>query len=202
LTGKDAIKYALSKKYDLIYLDLGLPDLDGKEVAQNIRSNITSQNQHTPIIALTAHADEKIRQECLAVQINKVLLKPLLEEDFRRNIAEFLNHTQSLPVIDLLLWQKRNGDNEQLAKETQQIIFQELFDVKSKTLMALQKKDYLTFSNLILQFYNELLYCGLPALEAATATALLVQAIQEKHADQIQLLHKSFCLEIDRVLKK
>lgn len=199
-TGESAIKYSLTKKYDLIYLDLGLPDMNGKEVAKGVRSNAASPNQTTPIIALTAHADEKVKQECATVQINKVLLKPLLEEDFRKNIAEFLSHTQSLPVLDLLLWQKRSGDDELLAKETQQIIFQELPELKSKTSIALQEKDYAAFNALIQECYHELLYCGLPALESATA--LLVQAIQEKHTDQLQNLHQNFCHEIDRVLKK
>lgn len=199
-TGLKAIEKTLLKKYDLIYLDLGLPDLQGVEVAKNIRNDSYSANQHTPIIALTAHADEGIRKECKAAQINKLFLKPLLEDDFRRNVAEFITHQQPIPIIDWSLWEKRSGNNPQLAKETQQIIFKELPQIKNKTGIAFKKKNRAEFNHLIHQCYGELVYCGLPALESVTAQ--LLKAIQEKQQDQIESLYQNFCLEIERVFKK
>ncbi|MFA6037436.1 MAG: ATP-binding protein [Legionellales bacterium] len=195
-TGKQAIHNSLLKKYDLIYLDLGLPDMDGKEVAKFIRQDAQSPNQYTPIIALTAHADESIRRECAALNIDKVLLKPLMEEDFRKHLMEFLSHQQLLPIIDDMLWMKRCDNNIQLVHEARSIMLHELPLLKNNAIAALNKKNQIQFNQFIKQCDSELLYCGLPALEASTA--LLVIAIQENKQEEIKKLHEAFCLEIDR----
>jgi signal transduction histidine kinase/CheY-like chemotaxis protein len=195
-TGKQALHNTLLKKYDLIYLDLGLPDMSGKDVAKFIRQDAHSPNQQTAIIALTAHADEKIRKECLALKINEILLKPLLEEDFKKNLLEFLGQQQRLPIIDELLWVKRSGNDVQLAKETQHMMLEQLLEIKDNTTAALKEKNKTRFQQLIQQCESALLYCGLPLLEATTA--LLQIAIQENKQEEVKILHQTFCNEIDR----
>ncbi len=75
--GKSALKYVEQYVYDAIFLDIGLPDISGIEVAKKIRNGESSQNKQTPIIALTAHVDSKNKEECLKAGIDTVLSKPL-----------------------------------------------------------------------------------------------------------------------------
>jgi two-component system, OmpR family, aerobic respiration control sensor histidine kinase ArcB len=73
--GKEAINLIDKFYYDLILMDIGLPDMDGYKVTQHIRTcNIT-----TPIIAITAHSEDKERKKCLEVGMNEMITKPLTQ---------------------------------------------------------------------------------------------------------------------------
>jgi len=66
--------------FDLIYLDLSLPDGDGTDLGRAIREHKTNHNSATPIIALTAHRDKEIEDLCLETGMQSVLEKPLDSE--------------------------------------------------------------------------------------------------------------------------
>jgi len=61
--------------YDLIFLDIGLPDLNGIEVAKKLRRY--PNHIHTPILALTAHVDAVTKKNCLEAGVVRVLHKPV-----------------------------------------------------------------------------------------------------------------------------
>lgn len=75
--GKQALLEAKSGKIDLIFLDIGLPDINGIDVAKQIRR---CQNSLTPIIAVTAHLDADQKDKCLQVGMNSFLQKPISQE--------------------------------------------------------------------------------------------------------------------------
>jgi DNA-binding response OmpR family regulator len=73
-----ALCYFEKHYYDLIILDIGLPDISGFEVARRIRASEALQNkQPVPIIALTAHLDHKNNSDFLEAGIQTVISKPL-----------------------------------------------------------------------------------------------------------------------------
>ena len=75
--GEVALFEVKDKKYDLVFMDIGLPDISGIEVAKIIRALPDLEKSNTPIIALTGHAgDPEQQQACFDVGINKVLSKP------------------------------------------------------------------------------------------------------------------------------
>jgi CheY-like chemotaxis protein len=78
-TGNQAVELAEKKQYDLLFMDIGLPDIDGYEATKRIRLNETNRN-HVPIVALTAHASEENKKYCIDIGMNAVLIKPLLQE--------------------------------------------------------------------------------------------------------------------------
>lgn len=80
-TGTQALSL-MDKKFDLIIMDVGLPDMDGITLAGHVRS-VESVNQHTPIVALTAHVMETDKEKCLAVGMNDFLKKPLFKKDLK-----------------------------------------------------------------------------------------------------------------------
>jgi CheY-like chemotaxis protein len=78
------------KRFDLILMDIGLPDGTGDQVALKIRQDATNPNQATPIIAETSHASEEFMPNWRECGINKIYMKPFLEEHFLQVMEEFV----------------------------------------------------------------------------------------------------------------
>ncbi len=89
LNGEMAIQKVKNKAYDLIFMDIGLPDLSGYEVTKQIRLNEVATEKPVPIIALTAHIADKDRERCKEVGMNKILIKPMLNENALDILHEF-----------------------------------------------------------------------------------------------------------------
>ncbi|MDT8368048.1 MAG: response regulator [Longimicrobiales bacterium] len=78
-TGRDAVAGLESDDPDLILLDISLPEMDGTEVLDWIRSSEILKD--TPVIALTAHAMTGDREKYLAAGFNDYVTKPIVDED-------------------------------------------------------------------------------------------------------------------------
>ncbi len=72
--GKQALKALEQKPYDIILMDMELPELNGYETTQYIRQQL---KMDIPIIAMTAHAMAGEREKCLSIGMNDYLSKPL-----------------------------------------------------------------------------------------------------------------------------
>lgn len=88
-TGAEALELASKNKYNLIFMDLGLGDIDGLTVTEHIR-NTEGKNQHTPIIALTAHAEEEIKNRCFQVGMNDFSNKPITQETAQAMLNKYV----------------------------------------------------------------------------------------------------------------
>jgi CheY-like chemotaxis protein len=75
-TGRDAVQKWQTGNFDLILMDLQMPDMDGLEATREIRRQEAGKGKRVGIIGLTAHANPVIRQECLDAGMNDVLVKP------------------------------------------------------------------------------------------------------------------------------
>jgi CheY-like chemotaxis protein len=62
---------------DLIFMDISMPEMDGKEATRLIRAAEASKGRHTPIVALTAHALSGDDEAILAAGLDHYLTKPL-----------------------------------------------------------------------------------------------------------------------------
>ncbi len=78
--GKDALNFTQHKAYDLILMDLLMPELNGLETTVCIR-NANSLNQHTPIIAITATDSKAQKKRALEAGMNDFLVKPFNPDD-------------------------------------------------------------------------------------------------------------------------
>ncbi|MFW5836587.1 MAG: PAS domain S-box protein [Desulfovibrionaceae bacterium] len=77
-TASGALEALQAERYDLVFMDIQLPDLDGMEVARRIRSDpALAANASTPIIALTAYALAGDRERFLEAGMDGYLAKPL-----------------------------------------------------------------------------------------------------------------------------
>ena len=74
--GRIAVETFESYRPDIVFMDISMPEMDGKEAARAIRA-LEGQGAHVPIIALTAHAMEGDAEAILAAGIDQYLTKPL-----------------------------------------------------------------------------------------------------------------------------
>ncbi len=74
-TGLEGLAQARSQRPDLILLDMGLPDMDGWDVAQHLKSD--PETMTVPVVALTAHAMAGDREKCLRVGCDDYMAKPI-----------------------------------------------------------------------------------------------------------------------------
>ena len=75
--GEEAVELYKSYKPDLIFMDISMPKMDGKDATRAIRALESISQTHTPIVALTAHAMSGDEAEILAAGLDKYLTKPL-----------------------------------------------------------------------------------------------------------------------------
>ncbi|KTD63506.1 response regulator [Legionella shakespearei] len=89
-TGKKAVELWKHNQYQLILMDIGLPDMDGYEVTHQIRLQELIKKSHCPIIALTAHAGDENKKRCIDAGMNAVLTKPLTAKSCTDMLEAFI----------------------------------------------------------------------------------------------------------------
>lgn len=87
--GAEAVAAAESDRFDVVLMDLELPDMDGFAATEAIRSRRAA----VPVIALTAHDDEETRARCHAAGMAAHLAKPVRPDQLAAAIAGALGHT-------------------------------------------------------------------------------------------------------------
>jgi len=92
--GREAIAALRQTPYDVVLMDIQMPEMDGYEATRTIRAMPSTLPQPW-IIAMTAHSQVEDRQHCLQVGMNDYLSKPILPKDLT---AALHRYNQSLPV--------------------------------------------------------------------------------------------------------
>lgn len=88
-TGAQALDLINHKHYDLVLMDIGLPDTDGLKLTKEIRSH-KGDNQTVPIVALTTHEDEGYQGEAISVGMNSYMMKPLTTEKCQQALRQYV----------------------------------------------------------------------------------------------------------------
>jgi signal transduction histidine kinase/ActR/RegA family two-component response regulator len=86
-SGPDALEQLKQAQFDLVLMDMVMPDMDGMQATQAIRHSFAAPVSHIPIIALTASANPVDHDRCLASGMNDVLQKPLDEQQLIAKIS-------------------------------------------------------------------------------------------------------------------
>ncbi|MCD8494123.1 MAG: response regulator [Alphaproteobacteria bacterium] len=82
VNGAEALEMAKKSEYDLIFMDCQMPEMDGFEATQKIRTfEKTNKRKSVPIVALTADAMIGDKEKCLAAGMNDYINKPFKESD-------------------------------------------------------------------------------------------------------------------------
>jgi CheY-like chemotaxis protein/HPt (histidine-containing phosphotransfer) domain-containing protein len=95
--GQEAVKQFQNSRFDLIFMDMQMPVLDGYGAVQQIRTIEKDQNSvRTPIIAMTAYAMQGDREKCLAGDMDAYLSKPARPQEILATLQQLVpgNSTQ------------------------------------------------------------------------------------------------------------
>ncbi|PHR29915.1 MAG: hypothetical protein COA36_03440 [Desulfotalea sp.] len=88
--GVEAIKKNEDEKFDLLLMDIQMPNLNGYETTQIIRENEKDNGHHIPIIAMTAYAVKGDKEKCLAAGMDGYVSKPIRPEHLYSEIDKVL----------------------------------------------------------------------------------------------------------------
>jgi CheY-like chemotaxis protein/HPt (histidine-containing phosphotransfer) domain-containing protein len=101
--GRKALDALDKKNYDLVFMDVMMPEMDGLEATRNIRerqknpADYPNYGERIIIVAMTAHAMQSDREKCLAAGMDDYLAKPIRPVDIR-NIIEKWSPSVKAPV--------------------------------------------------------------------------------------------------------
>ena len=91
--GREAFEMTISKKPNLIIMDIQMPEMSGIEATMSIRNFEAGKGSRIPIIALTAGAVKGERERCLEAGMDDFLTKPLEKKLLLRILGNFLNNS-------------------------------------------------------------------------------------------------------------
>ncbi|MBB71302.1 MAG: hypothetical protein CMF50_02760 [Legionellales bacterium] len=197
--GQMALEFTTEKAYDMIFMDIGLPDMDGLEVTKRIRAY-----HQMPIVALTAQG-ELSQDSCQDVGIIEIIEKPLDKAKAQKTLDFYVtktlnSHSVARPVvldleygIDLV-----NGDKD-AAYEMLAILAEDVpGDIDQiKSFAQAEDKGQLCFA--LHRLRSAVLYCGVPRLQHALKD-LCSKSIKARSIEEIEGDLQGLYDEVDMVL--
>ena len=95
--GREAVEAARRSRFDLILMDCNMPEMDGYEATAHIRNFEESLGRRTPIVAMTANAQQGDAEKCLAAGMDDYLAKPMTLIELRRKLERWLTRGARKP---------------------------------------------------------------------------------------------------------
>jgi CheY-like chemotaxis protein len=135
VNGKVAIEKLKHERYDMILMDLQMPEMDGYQTTIYLR---TVMKLTTPIIAMTAHSLIGDRDKCINIGMNEYVPKPFIPQELFNKIIELAETQQGSddektpqysapsPLIDLTYLKQISGDNWEFEPEIIALFIQQI----------------------------------------------------------------------------
>jgi len=86
--GREAMERTRAEEFDLVLMDVQMPEMDGLEATMAIRASEADTGKHVPIVAMTAHAMKGDRERCLSSGMDGYLSKPIRIDELKRSISD------------------------------------------------------------------------------------------------------------------
>jgi PAS domain S-box-containing protein len=103
--GRQALEALEKERFDLILMDMQMPEMDGFETTAAIRQRESANGQHLPIVALTAHAMKGDSEKCLAAGMDGYLSKPIRPQELDAVLKHYLEG-KTMPPSESILAKK------------------------------------------------------------------------------------------------
>lgn len=201
--GNRAITLFKPGKYDLIFMDIGLPDMKGYEVAKRLRA-MEQGNGRVPILALSAHVAEDFTRHEAERDLDAYLTKPLLYEQAQRILLQhFYRRQPAAPdkqtspqlvdysrIIDLPLGMYRLGKGEAEARSMLAQFVASLPAFCATMEKAYKARNIDKLIDTAHKMYGGLCLIGAPQLQNAVGTLELT--LQRGEIKQLEVLYQEF----------
>jgi two-component system sensor histidine kinase BarA len=165
-SGADAVSQCKENEFDLILMDVQMPNMDGLEATKQIRQ--TDLNFGTPIIAVTAHAFKEEQDKLLASGMDDYLPKPINLSDLIDLIKRWCQTADSTDKehtsFDWPMALKNAHQNEDAAKDILQQFVQQLPGWVKAIEEANQTENYGDMQAKVHQLHGACCYTGVPAM--------------------------------------
>ena len=146
--GPEALELALSDSYDVLVLDISVPNIDGLEIAKKVRAI----NQKIPIVILSSHVEQEFLWRAVELKITRYLAKPYDKKSFIKALEdvamELVGRTLTVKIADDIEYDfsKKalyvNGKISHLSKSESRL-FEYFINNKNKTITYEQIFDYI-----------------------------------------------------------
>ena len=157
--GKVALGKLRENEYDIILMDIQMPEMDGYEITHEIRTRMRIEVRNVPIIALTADASEKEKVKAREAGMNDYVVKPYTPEELFSTLLKFLpeNNTvrkstgskESLPLVkkiqvgmDLDFLDKFTGGDQELTIQLIEIFLKQVPEAIEKLNVHIPRRDW------------------------------------------------------------
>lgn len=194
--GAAAIKAVSATRYDLIFMDVSMPDMTGMEATRRIRQ-LGGAAATVPIIAITAHAFEDYNATCLAAGMNGFVTKPVGKKDLLALVAQWCGRAapgvsiessiavesvaRSIELLDEAVLQQFIDDYSMVgASQLLQLSMAELLKRRDAIKRAVDKRDLTA-----LGFEAHTLKSGVALLGAWPLHALAVDMEASSHGNEL-----------------
>ncbi len=189
--GLEAFQAILQHRFDLVFMDCNMPEMDGFTASRKIREY--EQQQHLPrlpIIAFTADVMPTTRERCLAAGMDDYLTKPIVFNDLKKKLEDWLSG--KIPEVNFAstLVAKPKSDNATLLDDTYPLDPAVLEDMRNN----MQGRDVKWIIMLFLQELPNYLGELQKAIEAEDGQALYLAAHKFKGATSILGAHRVVAL--------
>ncbi len=93
--GREAVEALARAYYDIVFMDVQMPEMDGIEATRSIRRRESATTSHQPIVALTAHAMKGDQERCLDAGMDGYLSKPIRPQELDELLLEYQMRQQN-----------------------------------------------------------------------------------------------------------
>lgn len=224
-SGQQALTICESKKFDIIFMDIQMPGMDGIETTRRLRT-VESSAKRTPIIALTAHSMTEQKAELLIAGMDDCVSKPVSEAQLAHIINRWaslggkkevapgnsennarvtqpnlaaIEENDDITSVDILLSLKLANNKPELARDMLVMLLQSLPAEKQQINKALIDKEFAQMEEWVHRLYGSCCYCGVPRLKRISG--LLDKLLQAKQYDQTAGAITSLNNAIDDILR-
>jgi len=204
--GLEAIDLLRKASFDVVLMDIQLPQLDGLQTTSIIRKNEQAEGKHTPIIAVTAHALKGDKERFISEGMNDYISKPIDMKELHKLLKKFSTGVQAVndSVNDGFKkyeLQKELHDSNELkcVKGSDKSIIVKMLWKTSDMKAAIDKENYL----LIESIANEIktLALSIKANDIKNAAFKIVFAARRRSISDIMELFELVVLEISQLNK-
>jgi two-component system sensor histidine kinase BarA len=223
-SGQQALDLCAAETFDIIFMDIQMPGMDGIETTRRLRS-IEGGKRRTPIIALTAHSMIEQKAELLIAGMDDCISKPVSEAQLGHIISRWtgmdnkkdFTNASELPVraaqpelavnnpindrvtsVDVTLCLKLANNKPALARDMLAMLLDSLPNEKIQINRAFSEKDFVQMEDLVHRLYGSCCYCGVPRLKRVSG--LLDKLLNAKQYTQTDGALTSLNYAIDDVI--